>query len=86
MKIKLSKNQWEEVGRKAGWMKKAEHFDDNFGKWNSMEGEEEEDFYRQVQKESVWKICKNCGRKVKIRPQYSICNSCAEKIERGEQF
>lgn len=23
MKIKLSKSQWEQVGRKAGWMKKA---------------------------------------------------------------
>ena len=27
MKIKLSKSQWEQIGKKAGWMKKAQGFD-----------------------------------------------------------
>lgn len=26
MKIKLSKNQWEQIGNKTGWMKKAQEF------------------------------------------------------------
>lgn len=28
MKIKISKSQWEEMGKKAGWMKKAVHQDE----------------------------------------------------------
>lgn len=28
MKIKLSKSQWEEMGKKAGWMKKAQEAPD----------------------------------------------------------
>jgi len=29
IKIKLSKNQWEEIGKKSGWMKKAQLEDSN---------------------------------------------------------
>jgi hypothetical protein len=32
MKIKLSKNQWEEMGKKAGWIKTASSLDGSSGK------------------------------------------------------
>jgi Zn finger protein HypA/HybF involved in hydrogenase expression len=61
----------------------AEYFDDNFGHWEGMDDPEMREFYHQIQKTNVWKKCKDCGRRVKIQPQYAICNSCAEKRERG---
>lgn len=61
----------------------AEYFDDNFGHWDGMDDPDMHDFYKQVQKESVWKKCRGCGRRVKIRPQYAYCNTCADKLERG---
>ena len=60
-------------------------YDDNFGEWE-IEDEEDMEFYREVQRESVWKICAKCGKKVKLRPNYGICNECADKIERGMDF
>ena len=64
------------------------YYDDNYGVWENMDepdGPSNREFYKQVQKDSVWKKCKSCDRKVKIRRSYSICNSCADKIERGWQ-
>ena len=58
------------------------YYDDNFG-WYEIESEEDVQFYKQVQAESVWKRCQGCDRQVKLRPEYVYCNSCAEKIERG---
>ena len=58
------------------------YIDDNFGTYN-IESEDDIEWYRQVQEESVWKICKACTRTVKLRPDYGICNSCAEILERG---
>lgn len=58
------------------------YYDDNFG-WYDVNSEEDVEFYRQVQAESVWKECSCCGRKVKLRPDYGICNSCADILERG---
>ena len=63
-----------------------EFYDDNFGHWEDMGDPDTQDFYRQVQRESVWKICSICGRKVKLRPDYDKCNSCCERMERGEQW
>lgn len=60
--------------------------DDNFGVWDDMDGPDGEDnreFFKQVQRESVVKKCRGCGRKVRLRPDYDLCNSCAEKLERG---
>lgn len=34
----------------------------------------------------VWKRCKGCDRRVKLRPDYAYCNACADKIERGGDF
>jgi len=62
------------------------YYDDNFGRWNDMDDSDAVAFYRQVQKESRWKTCQGCGRKVKLRPDYAICNSCADKIERGGEY
>lgn len=59
-------------------------YDDNFGHYDPGDDPEETArFYKQVQKESVVKICKRCGRKVRLRPSYAYCNSCADKMERG---
>lgn len=63
-----------------------EFYDDNFGHWHDMDEPENREFYRQVQRESVWKKCQGCGRRVKIRPDYAICNSCAERRERGLEY
>jgi hypothetical protein len=61
------------------------YYDDNFGWWD-IESDDDVEFYHQVQRESVEKECKRCGRTVRIRPDYALCNSCADAIERGEDY
>jgi rRNA maturation endonuclease Nob1 len=58
------------------------YYDDNFGEYE-INDQDDIDFYKQVQRESVSKICQGCNRRVKLRPDYGYCNSCAEKRERG---
>lgn len=58
------------------------YYDDNFGHWD-MEDEDDIRFYHQVQRESVWKTCSRCERRVKLRPDYGICGSCADRMEMG---
>ena len=58
------------------------YYDDNYG-FYEIDGPEDVEFYHQTQKESVWKKCQACGRRVKIKRDYAICNSCADKRERG---
>lgn len=61
-----------------------EYYDDNFGHWDmSVDREEMEAFYHQVQRTNVSKVCKGCGQQVMIQPQYIYCNSCADEMERG---
>ena len=60
----------------------ALYYDDNFGCWDDMDDPGMVDFYNQVQRESVWKTCRQCGRKVKLRPSYNLCGSCADFNER----
>ena len=60
----------------------ASYYDDNYG-FYEIESQDDIDFYHQVQKDSVWKKCRECRRRVKIRRDYAICNSCADKMERG---
>lgn len=57
------------------------YYCDNFGEWDMSEGEEVREFYHQVQRESEWKTCKQCGERVKLRRQYVICNDCADMNE-----
>ena len=59
------------------------YYDDNFGHWDDMDDPDMQDFYREVQAESVWKTCQGCGARVKLRPDYGICSSCADAAERG---
>jgi hypothetical protein len=59
------------------------YYDDNFGEYEDMDDPDNREFYRQVQKESVWKRCQGCDKRVKLRPDYAYCNSCATKIENG---
>ena len=59
------------------------YYDDNFGHWQGMDDPDMQDFYNQVQKESVVKVCRQCEQKVRIRRSYVICNSCAEANENG---
>ena len=58
------------------------YIDDNFGVYD-IESPDDVEFYHQVQRESVWKTCEGCGRRVKLRPDYGYCNSCATKREQG---
>ena len=58
------------------------YIDDNFGTWD-IRDEEDIEFYKQVQAESILKTCDGCGRQVRLRPDYGYCNSCATKIEHG---
>ena len=61
-------------------------YDDNFGHWHGSDDAETRHFYRRVQRTNVAKVCKGCGNKVRIQPQYAYCNSCADVIERGGEF
>jgi hypothetical protein len=61
----------------------ASYYDDNYG-FYEIRDQDDIDFYHQTQKESVWKKCSKCNRRVKIKRDYAICNSCAEKIEKGQ--
>jgi len=62
------------------------YYDDNFGHWEGMDDPDMVDFYHQVQRESVEKECRNCGRTVRIRKDYAYCNSCMDRLERGMDF
>ena len=59
------------------------YYDDNFGHWDEMENPEMRKFYRSVQDKSVYKICVDCGKRVKILPYYECCDSCANQRENG---
>ena len=58
------------------------YYDDNFGHWDDMDDPDMIRFYHQVQRESVWKTCRQCEQRVKLRPNYDLCNSCADFNER----
>ncbi len=59
------------------------HYDDNFGHWEDMDDPDTEEFYFQVQRESVEKVCCDCGKTVRLRPDYCRCNRCADLLESG---
>ena len=58
-----------------------EYYDDNFGQWDMSEPEMV-DFYREVSRRSVFKICSICECEVKILPQYDKCGPCTDNLER----
>jgi len=59
------------------------YYDDNYGHWDGTDDPDVVAFYHQTQKDSVWKKCKDCERRVKLRRDYAICNACAERAEYG---
>jgi len=59
------------------------YYDDNFGWYEGMDDSENQEFYRKNQRRSVLKKCVDCGRKVRLLPEYECCNSCADARERG---
>lgn len=58
------------------------YYDDNFGQWD-MSSSEDRKFYRTAQRRSVHKVCVDCGRTVRIMPQYEVCSPCADRRENG---
>lgn len=60
----------------------AIYIDDNFGTY-TIECEEDIAHYRDVQRRSVRKTCRGCGRKVRLLPDYVYCDSCTRKVEQG---
>jgi hypothetical protein len=60
-------------------------YDDNYGVYD-IRDQDDIDFYFETQRNSVWKTCERCGRRVKIRRDYAICNSCADAIEKGLDY
>lgn len=69
----------------------TEFYDDNFGHWDmgsdgDSDAGERIAFYHKVQRESVMKKCEQCGRMVRLRPDYAICGRCADAIERGMDY
>jgi hypothetical protein len=62
------------------------YIDDNFGQWEDMEDEDNQEFYNHIQETNVRKKCQGCGRIVNIQPHYAYCNSCADTIERGGEL
>ena len=63
----------------------SNYYDDNFGHYE-INDQEDIEFYHKMQKESEWKNCKQCERRVFISYRYAICNDCADAQERGHQF
>jgi hypothetical protein len=58
-------------------------YDDNFGHWEDMDDPDMVNFYFEMQRQSVEKECKGCGRLVRIKHDYAYCNSCATRMEQG---
>ena len=62
------------------------YYDSNYGHWDMEDGQDDVDFYHDVQRRSVTKTCQGCRTRAKILPQYAYCDSCATKIENGWDF
>ncbi len=60
----------------------ATYHDDNFDCYE-IRDEDDVDFYKSVQKRSRLKKCHECGRMVRLLPDYAYCNSCADRMEQG---
>lgn len=64
----------------------SSYYDDNFGHYDMSEGPEAVEFYNDVQRKSVWKVCSICERTVKLLPHYDKCDSCCDRLESGWQY
>jgi hypothetical protein len=70
------------IRKRTGPSAGATYVDDNFGVYEIRDGDDVQ-FYFAMQRKSVLKTCVDCGRKVRISPDYECCNSCADARERG---
>jgi hypothetical protein len=61
-------------------------YDDNFGHWDRPDDADTRDFYAQVQRTNVSKVCAGCKRKVRIQAHYAYCNAGADASEGGGDF
>jgi hypothetical protein len=68
--------------RRAGSGVGATYVDDNFGTYQ-IRDQEDVDFYFATQRASTLKKCVDCGRMVRIKPEYECCSPCADARERG---
>ena len=59
------------------------YYDDNFGHWEDMDDVDVLNYYHYVQRVSVDKECKGCGRIVRLLPNYGYCDTCADAREKG---
>ena len=57
-------------------------YEDNFGFWD-IDGQEEQAFFEDVQRQSVQKICDRCERRVQLMPSKTLCASCLTALECG---
>lgn len=58
------------------------YYDDNFG-FYEIDDPDDVEFFRDVQRRSVRKTCRGCGRVVRLLPDYSLCDTCARRLEAG---
>jgi hypothetical protein len=63
----------------------ATYYDDNYGTWD-IESEDDIEFYREVQRNSVKTTCRQCGGVFMLKRGYNLCNGCADAMERGHQW
>jgi hypothetical protein len=57
-------------------------YEDNFGFWD-IDGQEEQAFFVDVQRQSVQKTCDRCDRSVRLMPSKTLCASCVTALECG---
>jgi hypothetical protein len=62
--------------------KMAAVYEDNFGFWD-IDGQEEQAFFDDVQRQSVKKTCDRCDRPVRLMPSKILCASCVTALECG---
>jgi hypothetical protein len=63
-------------------LKMAAVYEDNFGFWD-IDGQEEQAFFEDVQRQSVKKTCDRCDRPVRLIPSKTQCASCVTALECG---
>jgi hypothetical protein len=57
-------------------------YEDNFGFWN-VDGPDECAFFQHIQRQSLRKTCKRCGRSVRLMPPKTLCATCVSALECG---
>lgn len=74
--IKLSKSEWESIGKTAGWMKSSITFDTLQRRWDNMTPEEDDSCY----------MCGGYGGEGWYENEGLICQECGEKKQEEESI